>query len=37
VLPLIRHADGDFARNYDVPATSVFVLALLAARAVNIL
>ena len=26
VLPLIRDADGDFARNYDVSDTSVFVI-----------
>jgi hypothetical protein len=26
VLPLIRDADGDFARNYDASATSVFVI-----------
>src|SRR6202040_3284147 len=26
VLPLIRDADGDFARNYDVSETSVFVI-----------
>lgn len=26
MLPLIRDADGDFARNYDVSDTSVFVI-----------
>jgi pentachlorophenol monooxygenase len=26
VLPLIRDADGDVARNYDVSDTSVFVI-----------
>jgi hypothetical protein len=26
VLPLIRDADGDFARNYDVSDTCVFVI-----------
>jgi hypothetical protein len=26
VLPLIRDADGDFARNYDASATSVLVI-----------
>ena len=26
MLPLIRDADGDFARNYDVSETSVFVI-----------
>jgi hypothetical protein len=26
VLPLIRDADGDFARNYDASDTSVFVI-----------
>jgi hypothetical protein len=26
VLPLIRDADGDFARNYDVSDSSVFVI-----------
>ena len=26
MLPLIRDAEGDFARNYDVSDTSVFVI-----------